>query len=148
MKRAASLSVIGLSLVLLVAGVSVPAAIAATPSPQGAGQALEIAPPLITLTVNPGQTLNTKIELRDITKNSLVVTNQINDFVASGEDGTPKILTGDDSNNPFSLKNWVTPVPAFTLAPSQIEDVPITIQVPQDASPGGHYGVIRFTGTP
>lgn len=119
----------------------------AAPS-QGVGQALEIAPPLMTLNANPGQVIKAKIQLRDITTSKLVVTNEVDDFVANGEDGTPKILLGDDSNNPFSLKNWITALPAFTLSPNQIQSLSLTISVPKNASPGGHYGVIRFTGTP
>lgn len=114
----------------------------------GSGQALEIAPPVITLTANPGQTIKADIKLRDISSTKLVVTNQINDFVAAGEDGTPKILTGDTSDNPFSLKSWIAPLQSLTLSPREIETLPVTINVPITASPGGHYGIIRFTGTP
>jgi hypothetical protein len=141
-----------LGTVLLCASTSVPA-LAATSAPKtqvapGSGQALEIAPPLITLSANPGQTVKATIKLRDVSKTDLVVTNEINDFVANGENGTPKIITGDDSNNPYSLKNWIAPLPGFTLAPQKIETLNLKINVPATASPGGHYGVIRFTGTP
>lgn len=150
MKKYTSIFVTGLSLLVLVLSVSAPgaavlAASAAAPLPN-VGQALEIAPPLITLTANPGQVINTTIQLRDITKSNLQVTNEIDDFVAAGEDGTPKILTGDDSNNPFQLKHWISPLPAFTLTPNQIQKLPLSINIPKNASPGGHYGVIRFTG--
>ncbi len=130
---------------MLYACIGGPVALAAS---GGGGQALEIAPPLIPLRANPGQTLNTTIDLRDISKTDLIVTNQINDFVANGEDGTPKILTGNNYNDPFSMKNWISPLPSFQLAPQKIETLNISISVPTNASPGGHYGVIRFTGTP
>lgn len=144
---------IGLSLFVLIVSMNVPAAAAlvrtaaATTNPN-VGQALEIAPPLITLTANPGQVINTTVQLRDITKTNLEVTNEIDDFVAAGEDGTPKIITGNDSTNPFQLKQWIKPLPAFTLTPNQIQKLPVTIDIPKNASPGGHYGVIRFTGIP
>jgi hypothetical protein len=147
MKRLSALTATVASLVVLVLGIASPIAFAADPA-AGVGQALEIAPPILTLTADPGQTITTKIQLRDITASPLVVSNQINDFVANGEDGTPKILTDQDTNNPFSLANWIAPLPAFTLKPRQIETLSVTINVPQNASPGGHYGVIRFTGTP
>lgn len=148
MKRLTSLAAAATVLIVSVSGIVGSAAFAATTDSAGVGQALEIAPPIISLSANPGQVINTKIRLRDITPSPLVVTNEINDFVANGEDGTPKILTGSDSNNPFSLKNWIAALPAFTLKPKQIETLNITISVPSNASPGGHYGVIRFTGTP
>jgi hypothetical protein len=152
MKKYTSLIATGLSLLVLILSISVPEAAAltsaTTASAPNVGQALEIAPPLITLTANPGQVIKTTIQLRDITKSNLAVTNEIDDFVAAGEDGTPKILTGDDSNNPFQLKQWISPLPAFTLTPDQIQNLPVTISIPTNASPGGHYGVIRFTGIP
>lgn len=112
------------------------------------GQALEISPPVVTLSLKPGQTVTTQIKLRDISSGKLVVTSQVNDFVADGEDGTPKILLEDDESNPYSLKTWISPIPTLTLNSRQIKDLPVTIQVPDNASPGGYYAVIRFTATP
>jgi hypothetical protein len=147
MKRIISLAVAASSLLVLCMSVLSPIVNAAAPS-AGYGQALEIAPPLITLTANPGQTIKTDIKLRDVSGGKLLVTNQINDFTAAGEDGTPKILTGSDDNNyAFGMKNWVTPLPNQLLSPNQIVNMPVTIAVPRNASPGGHYGVVRFTGT-
>lgn len=124
-----------------------PLAVAAT-NPAGTGQALEIAPPVITLTVNPGQVVHTQINIRDVASGPLIVDGQANDFVAAGEDGTPKILLKGNENDPYSLKNWVSPLPELLLSPKQIKNLPVTINVPKNASPGGHYGVIRFTATP
>lgn len=150
MRKRTSLVAVGVSLLILGLGSFAPIVYAATSTTNpGTGQALEIAPPIITLTANPGQVLKTKIELRDITKSNLVVTNEVNDFVSNGIDGTPKILMGnDDANDPFTMKNWITPLPQFTLSPEQIQNLSLTISVPKDASPGGHYSVIRFTGIP
>lgn len=147
-KLAKKLALITLAATSLIVLTGLPTTVlAATSSSQDAGQALEIAPPIITLKVNPGQVVKTTIQLRDVSKAKLLVTNQVNDFVAAGEDGTPKILMGEDNGNPFSLKNWVAPISPLTLSPQQIKKIPVTINVPKSASPGGHYGVIRFTGT-
>lgn len=123
---------------------------AQTPQTPNAGQALEIAPPVITLSANPGQTINTQISLRDVSTSKLIVTGQVNDFVAGGEDGTPKILLNNDesANNPYSLKSWINPLPQLLLEPRQIKNLPVTIKVPKTASPGGYYAVVRFTATP
>lgn len=150
MKRYVALIALDLSIAASILSVGMaPIAFAATQSstPTNTGQALEIAPPLITLSANPGQVLKTQIKLRDIAHGKLLVTNQIDDFVANGEDGTPKILTGNDTNNPYSMKQWIAPLPSFLISPQQIQTLNLTIKVPANASPGGHYGVIRFTGT-
>jgi len=129
----------------------IPGIIAATAKAQEvgeeAGQALEIAPPVLNLTADPGETIQTKISLRDISSTSLFVTSEINDFTANGEDGTPKVLLDSTEPNPYSIITWITPIPNTTLKPRQIENMPVTIKVPDDAAPGGYYGVIRFTGS-
>ncbi len=138
-------SLVGVNATPVLAATAAPKA--AAPNPANNGQALEIAPPVIYLNADPGQTIKTQIFIRDISSGTLLVTGQVNDFVASGQDGTPKVLLEADNNNPYGLKNWVTALPKLLLIPREIKSLPITIKVPADASPGGHYGVIRFTAT-
>ena len=137
-----------ISLALLVSGA---VAVHAADTPTNAsGQALEIAPPVINLKADPGQTITTKISLRGISDQTLLVTGQINNFSAAGEDGTPKILldSEDDANAPYSLKSWISPIPELTLQPHQIKDLSLTIHIPTNASPGGYFGVVRFSAVP
>ncbi len=110
------------------------------------GQALEIGPTILSFNANPGQTISSKIILRNISSSTRIVTNEINDFTASGEDGTPRILLEDDPSNPYSIKKWIDPVSSLTLKSKEVTELTIKINVPSDASPGGYYGVIRFTG--
>ena len=129
--------------------ISSPLASAATPtSIKGGGQALEIAPPIIEVSGNPGQSITALVHLRDISSGPLIVTNQINDFVAKGDTGVPEILLNADPLNPYTLIGYITPLPTLLLQPQQIKLLDVVIHIPTDASPGGHYGVIRFTGTP
>lgn len=114
---------------------------------KGTGQALEIAPPIIEVTGNPGQTIQTKLYLRDISSGPLIVSNQINDFVAKGDSGVPQIIFNTKTSDPYSLRTFIAPLPQLLLQPQQLKLLPISIHIPANASPGGHYGVIRFTGT-
>lgn len=114
----------------------------------GGAQALEIGPTVLSFNANPGQTVTAKIIVRDVSSTSLIVTNEINDFTADGEDGTPKILLQDDDSNPYSIKKWIEPVSKMTMKTKEVKEIPIKIVIPANASPGGYYGVIRFTGTP
>lgn len=137
------------SLISIVSPLALAAPAATTPtSPNSSGQALEISPPVLILSGNPGQTIKTQISLRDISSTNLNVSAQINDFVAAGEDGTPKILLKDEGSNPYSIRNWVSPLANLLMIPHQIKALPVSINIPADASPGGHYGVVRFTATP
>jgi hypothetical protein len=119
-------------------------AVTATPT----GQALELGPPVLNLSGNPGDTITANVMIRDVTAGSLIVTNQVNDFVASGEDGTPKILLDSSTPDPYSLKDWISPLPQLLLKTHELHTQVITIAIPKNASPGGYYGVVRFTGVP
>lgn len=112
-----------------------------------AGQALEILPPVVNVSANPGETVKTQVAVRNISTGKLVVTNEINDFTADGEGGNPKILLDTDETTPYSLKDWVRPLAVINLNARQLKDVSVTIDVPRDAAPGGYYAVVRFTGT-
>lgn len=140
-----------LSALALVMGLSTLAPLAVGAANQDVGQALEIAPPVLNIRANPGETVKSTITLRDVSTSPLVVRNQINDFIAAGEDGTPKLLleeNGDVEPSPYSLKDWVQPLPQFTLKPREVNQLPLTIRVPANAAPGGYYAVVRFTASP
>jgi hypothetical protein len=151
MKHYLTSTIIGISAFTLVVSLFIPAttalAVQSNQQQTETGQALEIAPPVLNLTGNPGQTLKTQISLRDVSSGALLVTGSVNDFTASGEDGTPKIITEDGETNPYSIKSWVAPLPKLLLEPRQIESLPVTIRIPADAAPGGYFGVVRFTAT-
>lgn len=116
-------------------------------TPAEAGQALEIAPPVLNLTADPGQVIDAQIALRDVSPTSLVVTSEVNDFTADpdSENGSPKIMLDTTERTPYSLIDWVAPLPQMTLKSKQVENLPVKITVPANAAPGGYYGTIRFT---
>lgn len=152
MKKILSPITAWLGLATLCTGLFTLAASAATTPTQAApsataGQALEIAPPVINLSADPGQTITTQIKLRDVSTSKLLVKGQVNDFIAAGEDGTPKLLIEEGEESPYSIKSWVTPLPEMILEPRQVKDLPVVIKVPANAAPGGYYGVVRFTAT-
>lgn len=113
-----------------------------------AGQGLEISPPLAELKADPGQTIKSTVRVRNVTEETLVISAEVNDFTAAGEDGQPKLLLEEGEVSPYSIKGWITTISKATLASREQKSVTITMKVPDDASPGGHYGVVRFTGTP
>jgi hypothetical protein len=124
------------------------AASPASPASNGAGQGLEISPPLIDLKVNPGQTVQTQIRLRNVTTETVVTKAQYDDFVAKGEDGQPALLLGANEQSPYSIKSWLSTIPSVRLAPGEQRTLAVSVKVPANAGPGGHYGVVRFTAAP
>jgi len=58
------------------------------------------------------------------------------------------LLLDETGATRYSLKYLVQSVPNLDLAPQELKTSVITIKVPSNAEPGGHYGVIRFTAVP
>lgn len=116
---------------------------------QQSGQGLEISPPLIELTVDPGQQVSFDIKIRNITTGTLIAKPAIDDFTAEGEDGQPKLLLEESPEpNPYSFKAWAQPMADLSVIPQEVKTATVTLNVPADATPGGHYGVVRFTAVP
>ena len=113
---------------------------------RGSGQGLEISPPLIELTADPGDRIVTEMSVRNITDIDVIASGDVRNFLAQGETGQPRILLGDEEESPFPLAEYVENVPDLTIEPTEQETAEIVINVPEDASPGGHFGVVRFSG--
>lgn len=121
----------------------------AAPAKQPTGQGLEISPPVIELSADPGQTVTAVIRVRNVTAGPLIAKGKADDFGAgSSEDGKPKILLDEKEATRYSLKYWVASVPDLKLAPQELKTAVVNIVVPKNAEPGGHFGVIRFTAVP
>lgn len=131
-----------------VSAVTAPGAVPA--SGQGsAGQGLEISPPVLELSADPGQTVTANIRVRNVTQGQLIAKGKADDFGAgSDESGQPKLLLDETGATRFSLKYWVQSVPDLSLAPQELKTNVIKIVVPKNAEPGGHFGVVRFTAVP
>ncbi len=112
-----------------------------------AGQALEIAPPVLTLSANPGDTVNAQIDLRNISNSPLIVSSTVNDFSAKGENGDPNINLQETTPSPYSIRAWLQALPQLNLKSKEMQKLPIVIKVPSNAAPGGYYGIIRFSAT-
>lgn len=145
-----NLLILGVSLLLMQLMLPQVTLAAASPPilPTNIGQALEIDPPFIELSGNPGQTITAQIEIKNISKGSVIVSNQIDNFTAKGETGIPDILINSKAKDPYSILGYIAPLADFALKSQETKTLNIDINIPKNASPGGHYGVIRFTGTP
>lgn len=113
------------------------------------GQGLELSPPVVELSANPGQTVTVNISVRDVTNGELIAKGQADDFGAgNNEEGQPQLLLHETGETRYSLKYWIGSVPDLDLQPEQLKTSTVTINVPANAEPGGHYGVVRFTAVP
>lgn len=109
---------------------------------------LSISPLTFEFSANPGDIVENKVKISNPTTNILSVKMEVEDFTASGEEGA--VAVEEQENETYSLKRWVTISPTeFTLKPGEYKVVNYTINIPQNAEPGGKYGSIlaAVTGT-
>lgn len=117
-------------------------------SAQGSSQTtngFRISPLRNEVTVEKGKSQTASVTVENPSNLTFKTKGVINDFIAStNEDGQPQLLLDGKSAPSHSLKQLVTDIPAFTLAPNERKVVQITITVPASAAAGGYYGAVRF----
>ncbi|MEI7539321.1 MAG: hypothetical protein WCJ36_00935 [Candidatus Saccharibacteria bacterium] len=111
------------------------------------GQGLEISPALVELNASRGKTYYVNLNVLNVTTSDLTYDSAVNDFNATSETGSPHVIMGNNSMpSTASVVTWVSVIPEFTLHSRQNKAVAVQINIPANAEPGGHYGVIRFSG--
>jgi len=112
-----------------------------------AAQGIEISPALVELNAARGQTYNVNLDVMNVTASELNYTSSTDDFGAADESGSPKVDLTGSLPPAASIKTWVQMIPEFTLKSRKSTVVNVQITIPNDAEPGGHYGVVRFSGS-
>lgn len=110
-----------------------------------ATEGMQISPARVELNAEPGKTYTVPLKVTNVTSSNLTFTYVVNDFGQKNETGTPNIML-DDVPRSASIKQWVQPISTFNLKPGEEIAFDATLKVPADAEPGGHYGIVRFSG--
>lgn len=110
--------------------------------------ALTISPPLLEIIANLGEKIEEEIKvICDPGEEGISFFPSLANFGARGEGGEPEFF---EEERPYSLASWIkidrSPI-VFSEKKKRI-NVPFTIDVPEEAEPGGHYGVIFFSREP
>jgi len=109
--------------------------------------ALTISPPKIELDANPGSIINQTIKLFNETEEARIFYPAVQDFTARGETGEPGFVAKE--KNPYSLADWIKiDIGPIALSPKERKEIQFTVQVPENAEPGGRYAGILFSTQP
>ena len=115
-----------------------------------AAEGLTLSPPSFEMTLKPGEETAYTIQVTNPTKNLIELYPSAGNFTASGDDGQPKYEIGTtaiENTSAFSIASWIAfYTPKVALLPEQVVDFKFRIKVPDNAEPGGHYGIV-FLGT-
>lgn len=97
------------------------------------------------LVVAPGGTGKVTITVSNLTQSDMTLEPIENDFVASGEGGTPALILDENKYAPtHSLKRFMQPLDLVIVPAGERKKVDLIIKVPKDAQAGGYYGALRF----
>lgn len=110
-------------------------------------QGIQVSPVVIDLNGEKGKDYTLKVTVTNITAGEMLLKSSVNDFVSDGETGQPKVILDENETTGYSLKSWVSVVPSFTLQSKESRTISVGVDIPSNAEPGGHYGVVRFSGT-
>lgn len=105
-------------------------------------------PAKIEISMDAGQSAVKKLSIINRMSGTRKFKIEIEDFTGSKTGQQAVILLGDEKG-PYSLKDYLKPeVAEFTLKPKQKMVLPIEINIPKDAQPGGLYGSILVSSVP
>jgi hypothetical protein len=113
--------------------------------------AMTVSPPTLDREVNPGDTFLETVQLYNENTTVETLYPLIENFTAGDDErGQPKILKdADPQNENTALKPWVTiSSVGIVVKPGERRSIPFSINVPKNATPGGHYGAILFSSQP
>lgn len=113
------------------------------------GEGLTISPPVEELTLEKGKVHSDIIKITNPTGKTMEIYPTVMNFAASGEGGEPTFYPATEEEKNFSLAHWIEfSQSKLALTPEQVVEFDYRINVPQDAEPGGHYGVVFFATEP
>jgi hypothetical protein len=102
--------------------------------------------PQIEVKLNPGQSSEGTTKVINQTDVPLTFNLAVQDFVVTDTTGTPDLLPANTLASKYSAASWIAVSPStFTVQPGQKQIVNYYIQVPGNASPGGHYAAITYS---
>lgn len=105
--------------------------------------ALTVSPIKLELQGDPGKTVNSEFLLLNEQKEEKTLYASFENFEAQGETGAPNFIPGKEG-----LAVWITAPAQITLKPAEQKTVSFSIQIPEDAEPGGHFAAIFWSTTP
>jgi hypothetical protein len=115
-------------------------------SAQSATNGLSAIPPRSEIEVVAGQANTQSIKVRNESTETKTITVSVRDFIVTDNQGTPEFIDNfsDDINNRWAASSWiqVSPQASYRLKPGETKSLMVTIIVPENATPGGHYAMI------
>jgi hypothetical protein len=99
--------------------------------------------PRLEFNADPGTIVHTQMRITNDERQSRTVFLAFENFNSQDETGTPTFSTRKED-----LAIWIKALPSITLGPGETIDLPVDIEVPKEAEPGGHFAAVFFLSEP
>jgi hypothetical protein len=110
----------------------------------GTVSAITLSPTRFELQGNPGETLEYELSIINESQKTEIYYVSYSNFEAQGESGDPAFTPATDG-----LGTWIKiPETSVGVGPQEEKKVPFKINIPKDATPGGHFAVVFFGNQP
>jgi len=106
--------------------------------------AVTLSPTRFELQGNPGDVLEYEISIINESQKTEIYYVSYSNFEAQGESGDPAFTPGTDGLSTWIKMNDTT----VGVGPQEEKKVPFKINIPKDATPGGHFAVVFFGNQP
>ncbi len=105
-----------------------------------------IPPRLEITTASPGDVITKEIKVRNESRTEKVITVSVEDFIVVDDVGTPvRVETENQNDNRWAAANWIQISPTqIKLKPGETKALVLTLLVPENATPGGHYAMVLY----
>lgn len=103
---------------------------------------LQVSPVLEDIIVNPGVSIHKQLQITNLSSISVPIKAYTRSFIATDETGGsdyPDIADASAAQHWFKIDNS-----EFIVGPNSSVTFPLTIDVPKNAEPGGHYATLFF----
>lgn len=105
--------------------------------------AMTISPVRYEVKGDPGQTISKEVTIINEDPTPVTYYSSFANFEAQGETGSASFVEPKDD-----IGTWITTEQSVTLLPGEQKTVTFSIKIPENAEPGGHFGVIFWGSSP
>lgn len=112
-------------------------------------QVMSVTPPLFQISALPGGVWQSSVKVVNGNSYPMAVYAEVVNFTAQGERGQGRFVPVADGGENTTLAEWISvPEGPHVVLPEKTKDIPILIEFPEDAPPGGHYAAVLITTKP
>lgn len=144
---ATRISVLVMGFVMVASSLAVVGITNAQEAQQG-GSGLSISPTRTELRIQPGESGEVEVSLRNVTRGEIIAKPFISDFESDDATGEPKLIADTKNRSSASVAGFFSGLQDVALKPGENKTATYKVSIPANAAPGGYYGAVTYRAVP